>query len=804
MFVNVALNIPGNKLFTYEVPEHLADYIQKGKRVFVPFGRRKRTGFIISSTNTCEEVANVKPIFDILDDEPLFGDEDLEFYRKIADYFMYPLGKTLAELIPSGAEKKDFLWVSAAALSPEVELSPAQDKIISFLRQYPHGISWNKLTKSNVVKNIAQSLYSMHAKGLIEITEKNKSLIAPRTKKIITVNKDFSSHAKLTEKQAKLLEFMVGRNNIALPDLIREAGVSMSVIKNMEKKGAVTITEEEDIRRVSLESVINTRENEKIQLNIEQKKALEIINVHCDKNTFTPILLHGVTGSGKTEVYLNAIEKVILSGATAIYLVPEISLTPQLISRIKNRFPQDKVAVLHSRIAETIRYDQWRQIRRGDISLVIGARSALFAPLPNLKLIVVDEEHDSSYKQDDRLNYHARDFAVVKAKMNSAVVILGSATPSVRSFFNARTKKYQYIELSCRVDDKPLPNVEIIDMKQQKEMLGKAPLLSDRLICAITDTLNKKEQILLFLNRRGFDTFLVCADCGYNFRCPNCSVSLKNHPAQNIIKCHYCDYNQKSLPVCPSCKNSRILSYGTGTQKLEKEIADVFPAARLARMDSDTMQREGSYDNILQSLDNRNIDILIGTQMVTKGHDFPHITLVGVICADTSLNMPDFRAAEKTFQILTQVAGRCGRGSSPGTVIIQTFDPDNYALRQVLCHDYKSFYEKEVSFREALNYPPFSQIINVRLSSVRKNILADYAQETGKKAQEINRAMGEKAQIIGPAEAPLSKLRGRFRRQMLIKGENIYVLHQIARKLMNEHKLSAVKMEMDVDPDNFM
>ena len=315
---------------------------------------------------------------------------------------------------------------------------------------------------------------------------------------------------------------------------------------------------------------------------------------------------------------------------------------------------------------ESVRYDQWRQIKRGLINLVIGTRSAVFAPLPNLKLIIVDEEHDASYKQDERLCYNARDLAVLKAKMASAIVITGSATPSVRTYFNARTKKYHLLELQQRVEEKPMPVVEIIDMKAQQEKSGKVPILSEALIAAIEQTFNKKEQVLLFLNKRGFDTFLVCADCGYNFRCPNCAVSLKNHVAEGVVKCHYCDYTIKSLPLCPSCKSGRILSYGVGTQKLEKEIEKIFPQARIQRMDSDTTSRKGTQEKILQALEMREIDILIGTQMITKGHDFPFITLVGVISADTSLNMPDFRAAERTFQLITQVAGRGGRGEYSG------------------------------------------------------------------------------------------------------------------------------------------
>jgi primosomal protein N' (replication factor Y) len=374
----------------------------------------------------------------------------------------------------------------------------------------------------------------------------------------------------------------------------------------------------------------------------------------------------------------------------------------------------------------------------------------------------------------------------------------------VRTYYNARIKKYHHLELPHRVDDRPMPAVEIVDMKAQQEKLGKTPILSDALIDGIKETLGKKEQVLLFLNKRGFDTFLICADCGYNFRCPNCAVSLKNHVAEGVVKCHYCDYTIKALPLCPSCQNTRVLSYGVGTQKLEMEIQRLFPEARIQRMDSDTTSKKGTQENILRALEQRKIDILIGTQMITKGHDFPFITLVGVVSADTVLNMPDFRAAEKTFQLITQVAGRGGRGDSPGRVIIQTFNPQHYALQHARTHDYKSFYAEEIEFREALRYPPFGRIINMRLSSIKKDVLIEESKRLGKLAKKLSEQHANKAQIIGPAESPLAKIRGRFRWQMLIKGDDINLLHQIAREIIQKNKNSHVKITADVDPENFM
>jgi primosomal protein N' (replication factor Y) len=802
MFINVALNIPSDKIFTYEVPADMEGEVETGKRVFVPFGNRKRTGFIIETLSSCD-LKNIKPITEILDDEPLFGTGDLDFYQWIANYFMYPLGKALAEIIPSGSEKKDFFWITPQATETDILLPPAQEKLLEFLRQYPQGIAVSSITKISGLKNVSSTVRKLHLAGLLQIEKKQNKQLSVQSEIIVTLDEGKISKAKLTEKQKNVLEFIQTKGPISLNALIEQSGISGAIIKRLQLKGLISFTASERIRSASLDSAISQNKNP-IILNVQQNRVMEEISRYLEKNTFTPILLHGVTGSGKTEIYLKAIEKVLKNDGSAIYLVPEIALTPQLISRVAGRFNEQQIAVLHSGIAESVRYDQWRQIKRGLINLVIGTRSALFAPLPNLKLIIVDEEHDASYKQDERLCYHARDLAVLKAKMASAIVITGSATPSVRTFFNAQTKKYRHLELSRRVDDRPMPVVEIIDMKAQQEKAGKTPILSDTLIERINETLAKKEQVLLFLNKRGFDTFLVCADCGYNFRCPNCAVSLKNHVAEGVVKCHYCDYTIKSLPLCPSCKSSRILSYGVGTQKLEKEIEKIFPEARMQRMDSDTTSQKGSQEKILKALEARKIDILIGTQMITKGHDFPFITLVGVISADTSLNMPDFRAAEKTFQLITQVAGRGGRGDYPGKVIIQTFNPEHYALKHAQNHDYKSFYTEEIEFREALQYPPFGRIINLRLSSIKKDSLIEEAHRLGKMAKKLSARQGNIAEIIGPAESPLAKIRGRFRWQMLIKGTDINALHQIAREIINTNKNSHVRITADVDPESFM
>ena len=802
MYASVAINIPANKLFTYEVPENLAPAALIGKRVFVPFGNRKRTGFIVALSSSCD-LENVKPISQILDEEPLFDSDDLKFYRWIADYFIYPLGKTLAELIPAGSEKKDFRWIVAASAPPDVSPSADQKKLLDIIYEHPRGLSYSSLLRHSGLKKTPYILKSLEIAGFVTIDDREKKQLAIRTQKVIELQPDLPDPARVTPRQQAVIDYLKEAGSVDLKTLMAGTNATAAILKRMLEKGIINIGDAEVIRKARLETKL-IRPGLNIELNDEQRHALDAICRFTSEGTFYPVLLHGVTGSGKTEVYLSAIDHVLKAGGAAIYLVPEIALTPQLISRISGRFDADNIAVLHSGISESVRYDQWRQIRRGQINLVIGARSALFAPLPNLKLIIVDEEHDGSYKQDDRLCYHARDLAIVRAKLENAVAVLGSATPGVRTYYNARNKKYVHLELTHRVNNKPLPRIDIVDMKRQKEIHGKVPILSDALAEAIAATLAHGKQSLLFLNKRGFDTFLVCGDCGYQFTCPNCAVALKSHPAENLVKCHYCDYSQKAMPLCPKCRGSRILNYGAGTQKLEAELKNLFPAARVCRMDSDTTARRGSQENILHALEQKDIDILVGTQMITKGHDFPFITLVGVISADTSLNMPDFRAAEKTFQLLTQVAGRGGRGDDAGRVIIQTFNPEHYALRHTCSHDYPSFYEQEIEFRKALNYPPFHQIINLRLSSAKSKILVPTARELGREARALCVRNGNALEVIGPAEAPLSKIRGEHRMQMLLKGKDGKQMHQIAAGLMEKYATSTVKITIDVDPENFM
>ncbi|MCE5265660.1 MAG: primosomal protein N', partial [Deltaproteobacteria bacterium] len=505
-----------------------------------------------------------------------------------------------------------------------------------------------------------------------------------------------------------------------------------------------------------------------------------------------------------TEVYLRAIAGVLQAGGGAIYLVPEIALTTQLLSRISARFPDREIAVLHSGITLGARYDQWKRIRNGELNLVVGARSAIFAPVRNLRLIVVDEEHDPSFKQDDRLRYNARDLALVRGKSARAAVILGSATPGIQSYHQAKSGRYRLLTLPARVDDRPLPAVEVVDMRVERDEKGRTPLISRTLSEALKETLAQGKQALLFINRRGFHTFLFCPDCGHVMACPACDLPLTHHAAEARLKCHHCDFTTNPSGVCPACKGEHLRSQGAGTERIEEEAGVLFPAARIVRMDSDSTARKGETGKILGRLERGEIDILIGTQMITKGHDFPDITLVGVLAADASLNLPDFRASERTFQIITQVSGRGGRGDQAGRVVVQTFNPGTSAIRHAREHDYEGFYAEELPLRRELGYPPFSRLIGLHFSSLKKAEGKKAVAELGRKAREWAKTVaGGKADVIGPAESPLARLRGRYRWQMLLRGAQSGPLHLLAERLLEE-KGHGLEIQADVDPVHFM
>jgi primosomal protein N' (replication factor Y) len=624
------------------------------------------------------------------------------------------------------------------------------------------------------------------------LVPKAVSRARPRKKKYIRLPAQPSSPLR-GAKQNALVTILAERGEVelhALPEFSR------TVIKALRDAGIIEYVE----RDAPALTPAEYPPSDPPGLMPEQTEAVRRISEAVTSGTFGVFLLHGVTGSGKTEVYLHVIKQLSRTGKGAIVLAPEIALTPQLLSRFRQRFG-NRVAVLHSGLTDRERADEYRRIQAGQVDVAVGARSAVFAPFENVGLIIVDEEHENSYKQDEGIRYHARDVAVMRAKFQNAVAVLGSATPSLESYYNAKNGKYQYLRLANRVDHRPMPEVAIVDVKT----LPKQDLYSPQLLSGIAQRLEKNEQTLLLLNRRGFSPVLICRECGTAIKCPSCSVSLTYHKSEQKLKCHYCGFLTRPPATCPSCAGIELKLLGSGTQKVEEELQPLFPAARVTRMDSDAVKGRHAYDELLQQVDRREVDILLGTQMIAKGHDFPAVTLVGVVDADVGLNLPDFRSAEKTFQLITQAAGRAGRGAIAGEVIIQTMNPNHYSIRHSKTHDYEGFYNEEIVYRTQLGYPPIGRIIKLEVKSPNEGYAAEGAKTARDRIRNVMR--GKDTVLLGPAPAPIARLRGQYRFQFLLlsqKRESIRRLAAEGKNAVEEKYGRKCKVIIDVDPVNLM
>ena len=808
MFVKTAVNIPTDRTFLYAVPPSLESAVEPGKRVLVPFGKKTLAAYILEVLAESDH-PETRDILCILDTEPLFDPEDLLFYRWLSGYYLQPIGRILAEALPPGITPKiERLILPAPRCDVPIEetLSEQETFLMNLLRDRPGGISQTEAGRLMAGRALSDSLAALQERRLIVIEERIKHVgIGSKTEKWVSRAVPFPDGVTLTARQQALLDSIGSSGDIPLSGLKGSRCYTPALLEALRKKGCLRITEKETFRGNATPSQAG-RLAERPVLNPEQVKAVRKIGEKLGQARFSVILLHGVTGSGKTEVYLNAAEEALRNGGGVLFLVPEISLTTQLTKRIRSRFPEREIAVLHSDIPAAVRYDQWRRIRRGDVKIVVGARSAVFAPVKNLRLVVVDEEHDGSYKQDERTCYNGRDAAIIRGRMSGAVVVLGSATPGLQTYYHARSGKYACLSLPSRVENRPLPEVEIVAMDKERDETGTVPVLSTPLVRAISDSLSGGYQTLLFLNRRGFHTFFYCPDCRNGFSCPHCTVSLTFHSDTNRLHCHYCDYSEKMRETCPACGGGRVLRYGTGTERLEAEVRRHFPQAAIGRMDRDTVAGRGNREEILRQLEKREIDILVGTQMITKGHDFPLINLIGVISADLSLNVPDFRAAERTFQLLTQVSGRSGRGDVPGRVIIQSLNPDHYAVMKASRHDYPSFFEEEIKLRKNFSYPPFSRMITLHLSAVDP-VRAQRDMEVLKMdltAIRNRERSYQRIEVIGPTRSPIERIRGKYRWQILLKGKEIKSLHGLAREILRLGKTGSLRIIPDVDPLHFM
>jgi primosomal protein N' (replication factor Y) (superfamily II helicase) len=639
--------------------------------------------------------------------------------------------------------------------------------------------------------------YYLHPIGqtIEALVPKALSRAKPKTKRCLQiVGGDHDMGSVRGPKQRELLLLLCDRQVIAMEELKEYAPATIRAL--CDAKIATIIEKEQEGRPDTGEFSPSVPP----QLMPAQSEAVRRINEAVAAKAFGVFLLHGVTGSGKTEVYLHAISGLANTGKGSIVLVPEIALTPQLLGRFKKRFG-NRVAVLHSGLTDRERADEYRRIQAGQVDVAIGARSAVFAPFENIGLIIVDEEHENSYKQDEGLRYSARDVAIMRAKLLNAVAVLGSATPSLESYCNARSGKYHYLHLADRVDHRPMPEVAVIDVKNQP----RSSLFSPLLIEHITQRLTRNEQSLLLLNRRGFSSVLICGDCGLAVKCPSCSVSLTFHKSEQTMKCHYCGFLTRPPDKCPACSGLAMKLLGSGTQKIEEELRALFPAARILRMDSDSVKGRQAYETLLQKVDRREVDILLGTQMIAKGHDFPAVTLVGVVDADVGLNLPDFRAAEKTFQLVTQAAGRAGRGELGGEVIIQTMNPNHYSVRHSRTHDYEGFYNEEIAYRTQLGYPPIGRIIKIEIKSAQESLANEAARTAQNRIRHLIR--GKETVLLGPAPAPISRVRGQYRFHLLLLSQQRDKIRSLAiegRNAVEEKYGRKCKVIVDVDPVNLM
>ena len=729
-----------NKIFDYNVPTDLEGTICVGDRVLVPFGNKKtfEEGFVIGLKEKTEY--KVKDIVKIQNEIKLTK-ENIELAKLMAKRYFCNISDCIKLMLPPGT----------------------------------------------ISKNIEN-----------RIKDKKQRFVYLK-KDIEEIEQDIESKIIKSEKQKRVLNFLIQNDGIQTTDLEVITDTTSAILKTLQNKEYIEIIEQEVERNPFINK--NIERTNKLKLTPEQKEAFEKIEKEIKEENYKEFLLYGVTGSGKTEIYLQAIEEVLKKGKTAIVLVPEISLTPQMVDRFISRFGQEDIAVLHSKLSVGERYDQWKKIKKGECKIVIGARSAIFAPIDNLGLIIIDEEHDSSYKSETNPRYNAKELAGYIAKQNSIPLILGSATPDVCTYYKAKNNNIELLELTKRANNSKLPIVETVDLRMELAN-GNKSILSEKLYNEIEKNLLDKKQTILFLNRRGYSTFVMCRDCGYTVKCKNCNITMTYHLNTNKLKCHYCGHEEKSVLECPECHSKNIKYFGTGTQKLEEEINKIFPNASTIRMDIDTVSKKNSHEEILNKFKNENIDILIGTQMVVKGHHFPNVTLVGVIAADSSLYIEDYKASERTFQILTQVAGRAGREKLPGRVIIQTYNPENFAIECSKKQDYDKFYETEIELRKQLKYPPFCDIISIGLTDIDNNKIKNVSERLYKNIKNLIEKENTNIFIYKPLPCPIDKIKNRYRWRIIIKGKLTNKLINVINKAIEITNLKTTRIIVDTNPSN--
>ncbi len=825
-YVEVALPPPLARQLTYGLPADLADELRPGALVLVPVSQRLLTGVVIDvdiALNPTLKPGQIRDIVQLLDDS-LLNEEVVGLCRWLADYYLAPLGSALMAALPPGVRLSSKRLVALSAgvrveggLLAEVDLASARDGERPILEQLAaHGpLKVTTLQSRLGRRGLEKNLTSLRRRGLIEIEplldDKRPHSLSEthwRIRERAAAEVALSALEKRARRQADCLRHLLTCQTASRP-LLAEAGFSPVLLKGLEERGLIERLEREVLRN----PLAHIEDGPALEMTLtpDQQEVVEALVAALDARAFYPALLHGVTGSGKTLVYIKLVQRALEQGRSAVILVPEIALAWQMVRRFKQYFSDD-VAVLHSQLSQGERYDTWKRLRRGEQRVVIGARSAVLAPLANLGLIVVDEEHDTSYKQEDLessypLSYNARDLALMRGQRQRALVVLGSATPSLESYANAQNGKYHLHALPRRVDDRPLPTVHVVDMKREPFQKKQRAIFSKLLRIKMQERLQRGEQVVLLQNRRGFAPFISCGSCGEAVQCKSCRVSLTYHRGKGpaMTRCHYCDFAAPVPPVCPACGAAELRFEGVGTQKVEEALLEQFPDIRVIRMDVDTTGWKGAHDELVERFRRREADVLLGTQMVAKGLDFPEVTLVGVISADTGMHMPDFRAAERSFQLLTQVAGRSGRGEIPGEVVGQTRLPDDPVLLTAAAQDYSAFAARELDERRAAGFPPFGRLLVLRWRGEDEGGVERAARE-GSFA--LMRSLDPSTVLLGPAPAPLARLRGAYRWQALLRGDSARLLRDLTRAAWPELSAAAQRhaavLTVNVDPLTMM
>ena len=834
MFAEVAVPVHVRQTFTYRLPGDMAQRARPGCRVIVSFGKKLLTGFVVALHPVLPDgidESDVKEIEELVDESPIITPDILQLTKWMADYYYAPWGECLRTALPAGATvaSEQVLTITEAGRAALAQTSggfgwsPSKLHALELVATEGY-IGSRELERHLSISHASTLIRQLERAGFVRVAERiAESRLRPKVQNAVRLTaRAFNGHGPdaepdaspgrspgktkekpITQAQQRVIETLEEAGEaLALGDLLETAAVSSSVIRTLEKRGLIEVFARE-VRRDPL-AHIRQEELALVTLNDDQQRALDSIVAHIDKHEYATFLVHGVTGSGKTEIYIRAMREATRRGLSALMLVPEIALTPVFSRRLRAIFG-DAVAILHSSLSEGERNDEWRRIKDGEARVVIGTRSAVFAPLESLGIIVVDEEHETSYKQDETPRYSGRDTAIMRALGAHAVVVLGSATPSLESFHNASTGKYEYIRLDSRYGNRALAEVQTVDMREVFKRHGKMVTFSEELKTAIAETFARGEQVMILLNRRGYSSFAMCRSCGDRIHCPNCDVTLTYHRYNQSLQCHYCNYIRPAPRVCPVCDGQYVQYVGEGTEQLEAKLRELFPDKSIARVDRDTTRRRGSLEHLLMEFAAGSIDMIVGTQMIAKGHDFHNVTLVGVISVDAGLSLPDFRAAERTFQLLTQVAGRAGRGDRPGRVVIQTYHPEHYSLVCAKAQDYDEFYKREISFRRSMQYPPFSALINICVRDKEldraNNTSADLAKELREAARDSS------LRILGPAPAPISRIKGEHRIQILIKARSRKRAREVLDVAMAKVLARGVNprsISIEVDPISLM